>query len=213
MINFQELEKVAEFKNGELNWLEGRDINAVYVILVGDEFYIGSSHYTYLRIGQHIEELKNKKHHSHKLQDKFNKEQEFEVFILERGIAKTQLVIKEKQYIQKFNPSLNVMHIDRGKGRSRFPNRIKEILAQRGMTSLELANEIGISRVSLSNIINNKQEASANTLKTISDSLGVEFWELFMSKDDIIKGVVEENQNTITCPTCGTKIEFKKKEE
>ena len=73
-------------------------------------------------------------------------------------------------------------------------NRIKEILAQRGMTSLELANEIGISRVSLSNIINNKQEASANTLKTISDSLGVEFWELFMSKDDIIKGVVEETR-------------------
>lgn len=92
-------------------------------------------------------------------------------------------------------------------------NRIKEILAQKGMTSLELANEIGISRVSLSNIINNKQEASANTLKAISDCLRVEFWELFMSKDDIIKGVVDENQNTIVCPECGTKIEFKKKEE
>jgi len=92
-------------------------------------------------------------------------------------------------------------------------NRIKEILAQRGMTSLELANEIGISRVSLSNIVNNKQEASANTLKLISDSLGVEFWELFMSKDEIIQGVMDESQNTITCPTCGTKIEFRKKEE
>lgn len=91
-------------------------------------------------------------------------------------------------------------------------NRIKEILAQRGITSLELANEIGLSRVSLSNIINNKQEASANTLKTISESLGVEFWELFTSKDDIIKGLINENQNTITCPTCGTKIEFKKRE-
>ena len=33
MINFQELEKVAEFKNGELNWLEGRDINAARNIL------------------------------------------------------------------------------------------------------------------------------------------------------------------------------------
>lgn len=91
-------------------------------------------------------------------------------------------------------------------------NRIKEILARRGMTSLELANAIGISRVSLSNIINNKQEASANTLKTISDFLDVEFWELFMSKDEIIQGVMHENENTITCPTCGTKIEFKKKE-
>ena len=72
MINFQELEKVAEFKNGELNWLEGRDINAVYVILVGDEFYIGSSHYTYLRIGQHLNELQKGTHHSEKLQKKFD---------------------------------------------------------------------------------------------------------------------------------------------
>lgn len=32
MIDFKDLEKVAEYKNGDLNWLEGRDINAVYVI-------------------------------------------------------------------------------------------------------------------------------------------------------------------------------------
>ena len=92
-------------------------------------------------------------------------------------------------------------------------NRIKEILAQRAMTSLELANEIGISRVSLSNIINNKQEASANTLKLISDCLGVEFWELFMSKDDIIQGVIEESRNTITCPKCGTKFKMQTDEQ
>ena len=47
MIKFDKIEKVAEYKDGELNWLEGRDINAVYVILVGDEYYIGSSHYVY----------------------------------------------------------------------------------------------------------------------------------------------------------------------
>ena len=95
MINFQELEKVAEFKNGELNWLEGRDINAVYVILVGDEYYIGSSHYTYLRIGQHLHNLKSGVHHSGKFQAKFNKVGEFEVFILERGIEKEKLLSRE----------------------------------------------------------------------------------------------------------------------
>lgn len=47
MIEFDKIEKVAEYKDGDLNWLEGRDINAVYVILVGDEYYIGSSHYVY----------------------------------------------------------------------------------------------------------------------------------------------------------------------
>jgi len=109
MINFQELEKVAEFKNGELNWLEGRDINAVYVILVGDEYYIGSSHYTYLRIGQHLYHLKSGNHHSWKLQSKFDKTKEFEVYILERGITRNKLQSAEFEYIQRFNPSLNIV--------------------------------------------------------------------------------------------------------
>lgn len=107
MINFQELEKVAEFKNGELNWLEGRDINAVYVILVGDEYYIGSSHYTYLRIGQHLNELQKGRHHSDKFQAKFNEVGEFEVYSLDSGIEKDKLQIKEFYYIKKYQPSLN----------------------------------------------------------------------------------------------------------
>ena len=73
MIKFEELEKVAEYKNGKLDWLEGRDINAIYVILVGDEYYIGSSHYVYLRIGQHLYNLRSGNHHSYKLQKKFDK--------------------------------------------------------------------------------------------------------------------------------------------
>ena len=94
-------------------------------------------------------------------------------------------------------------------------NRIKEILSQRGMTSLELSNAIGISRVSLSNIVNNKQEASANTLKAISEFLKVEFWELFVSRDDIVQGIAEQERGTITCPKCGSKIpiEIKVKDE
>lgn len=109
MINFQELEKVAEFKNGELNWLEGRDINAVYVILVGNEYYIGSSHYTYLRIGQHLHHLKSGVHHSGKLQTKFNKIGEFEVYVLERGIEREKLQYREYEYIRSLKPSLNII--------------------------------------------------------------------------------------------------------
>ena len=102
MINFQELEKVAEFKNGELNWIEGRDINAVYVILVGDEYYIGSSHYTYLRINQHLDKLLKGEHHSEKFQKKFDVIKEFDVYSLERGIRKENLQIVEYKYIQKY---------------------------------------------------------------------------------------------------------------
>ncbi len=49
------------------------------------------------------------------------------------------------------------------------------------MTAIELSNLVGISRVSLSNIINDKQEASANTLNSIAKSLDVPFWQLFVS--------------------------------
>ena len=107
MINFQELEKVAVFKNGELNWLEGRDINAVYVILVRDEYYIGSSHYVYNRIGQHLRALLKGECHSRALQKKFDNIQSFEVYVLERGISKQDLNKKEFEYIKKFKPTLN----------------------------------------------------------------------------------------------------------
>lgn len=87
-------------------------------------------------------------------------------------------------------------------------NRIKDILASKGMTSLELANSIGISRVSLSNIINNKQEASANTLKLISEKLNVHFWELFVSMDTIKEEISEKDSNTIICPKCGARFKM-----
>lgn len=65
-------------------------------------------------------------------------------------------------------------------------NRIKEILSEKGMTAKELATIVGVSSVSLYNIINGKQEASANTLNTIAEKLSVPFWQLFVSPIGII---------------------------
>lgn len=64
-------------------------------------------------------------------------------------------------------------------------NRIKDLLAEKSMTALELSAMVGISRVSLSNIINNKQEASANTLSVIAEKLSVPFWQLFVSPVEV----------------------------
>ena len=50
MIDVSKYEKVGEFKNGRLHWLEGRDINAVYLIKFKEDFYIGSAEYLYIRI-------------------------------------------------------------------------------------------------------------------------------------------------------------------
>lgn len=54
-------------------------------------------------------------------------------------------------------------------------NRIKDILSEKGLTAKELSSVIGLSSVSLYNIINGKQEASANTLNAIATALNVPF--------------------------------------
>lgn len=64
-------------------------------------------------------------------------------------------------------------------------NRIKEILSEKGLTAKELSLKIGISSVSLYNIINGKQEASANTLNAIATALNVPFWQLFINPTSI----------------------------
>lgn len=64
-------------------------------------------------------------------------------------------------------------------------NRIKEILSEKGMTAKELAAIVGVSSVSLYNIINGKQEASANTLNAIAEKLSIPFWQLFVSPVEV----------------------------
>lgn len=83
-------------------------------------------------------------------------------------------------------------------------NRIKEILSKKGMTAKELAANVGVSSVSLYNIINGKQEASANTLNIIAEKLSVPFWQLFVSPEEVAKETKGE-----TCPYCGQPIAIK----
>ena len=204
MINFQELEKVAEFKNGELNWLEGRDINAVYVILVGDEYYIGSSHYTYLRIGQHLNELQKGTHHSEKLQKKFYEIGEFEVYSLDRGIERNKLQFAEKTYIRKYRPTLNTTST-----KTLDPkNKIKEVMDERKITSAWLAEKVGISKVAVSNIVTGKNSPSVDNLLKIAEALGVSITYLLGLEEKIEEEKLQES-NVLICPKCGAKFELK----
>lgn len=204
MINFQELEKVAEFKNGELNWIEGRDINAVYVILVGDEYYIGSSHYTYLRINQHLDKLLKGEHHSEKFQKKFDVIKEFDVYSLERGIRKENLQIVEYKYIQKYNPSLNIASTNNRKGINQLIKiRIKDSGWTLERLALEMKNkngEKGISQAAVSQIINGNP--TFDKLQEIASIIGISVSELVMDEEEL-------NKNFITCPKCGSKFELK----
>lgn len=204
MINFQELEKVAEFKNGELNWLEGRDVNAVYVILVGDEYYIGSSHYTYLRIGQHLNELQKGTHHSYKFQKKFDEKKEFEVYSLDRGIERNKLQFAEKTYIRKYRPTLNIIST-----KTLDPkNRIKELMDEQKVTSVWLAEKVGISKVAVSNIITGKNSPSVDNLLKIAEALNVSVTCL-LGLEGKQESETNGMKNTIICPKCGARFELK----
>ena len=83
--------------------------------------------------------------------------------------------------------------------------RLKELLSEKGVTSAELAGRVGVSKATVSNLINNKTMPSLDTLEKIADALGVEMWELFTERPTSNK----PNSNTLVCPKCGAEFVLK----
>ena len=75
--------------------------------------------------------------------------------------------------------------------------RIKEVIKEKGYTQREFAEKLGMSTVGLAQIVAGKP--SYTTLEKIADALGVEIWELLVSKDGL----------SLTCPHCGKDINIK----
>ena len=76
---------------------------------------------------------------------------------------------------------------------------IKETLKQKGLTQNDLADRLGINRVSLSRILSNKNDMRVSTIRKIADAIGCDVAEFFAPADTA-------EHNTITCPHCGTKL-------
>lgn len=79
--------------------------------------------------------------------------------------------------------------------------RLREIMKERGMTSVVLSEKIGVSKVTVSNLINNKTTPSLETLDRIADVLEVPLWHLFTSPDE-----VSGSGSCLKCPHCGKPI-------
>ncbi len=73
--------------------------------------------------------------------------------------------------------------------------RIKDLCKEKGIGIAELADKIGMSRVSIGNFIARRQWPSSEAIRKIADALGVEVSELFAPR-----------RNTFTCPNCGAEI-------
>ena len=83
-------------------------------------------------------------------------------------------------------------------------NRIKEILKEQGVTINELADKLGISRVTLSTQINGT--ANIVSYEKIATALNVPMWHLFASPKEIQP---QSDGASITCPNCGKSIKIK----
>ena len=70
---------------------------------------------------------------------------------------------------------------------------------QRGLTQNELADRLGINRVSLSRILSNKNDIRVSTITKIADAIGCDVAEFFKPEEPA-------NNHTITCPHCGEKL-------
>ena len=77
--------------------------------------------------------------------------------------------------------------------------QIKETLKQRGLKQNDLADRLGINRVSLCRLLSEKNDMRISTIKKIADAIGCDVAEFFTP-------VETKEHNTITCPHCGAKL-------
>ena len=77
--------------------------------------------------------------------------------------------------------------------------RVKEVIKAKGLTMQQVADELGITRDTLTRNINGNP--TIETLEKIAKTLGV-------SVSDLLNEEKPEDQNTITCPNCGKKFKM-----
>lgn len=196
MIDVSKYEKIGEFKDGRLHWLEGRDINAVYLIKFKEDFYIGSAEYLYIRIKEHTKSFL-KGEHVEKMQSVFDEEKEFEVYVIEKGIDSTSLLTEEAKYIKQYSPTLNTIYATKGNSKIRDILEMKIALA--GLTKKEVAELAGINSGNLNKMLDSP---SWPTLERIAQALGITVSELVADPSNPVEPLMH-------CPYCGHELNIK----
>ena len=79
--------------------------------------------------------------------------------------------------------------------------RIYQFRRNSGLSQEQLAEKIGVSKVTVSNLINDKTMPSLKTMEDVANALDVPMWQLFASPDEV-------GGNGFTCPKCGAKLKL-----
>lgn len=80
--------------------------------------------------------------------------------------------------------------------------KFKEVLEKYGITQTELAERLGINRVSVSRLFSEKNDMRSSTIIKIANAIGCSVAELYG------EDLQEQNKNTVPCPHCGKPIEI-----
>lgn len=83
-------------------------------------------------------------------------------------------------------------------------NRIKEILKEKKLTQQELADMLGVTRISIVKTL--AGNPSQETFERIATALNVPMWQLFASPEEVRP---KSDALTLTCPHCGKDINLK----
>lgn len=87
---------------------------------------------------------------------------------------------------------------------------IDKLLNEKSMTKAMLAEKMGIRSQNVNVALKNPTE---ETIRKIAVALGVEVWELFKSKSEIVGGIEDGVKNGFACPKCGARFVLDEKEE
>ncbi len=99
-----------------------------------------------------------------------------------------EIEAKEKKTKTK-NPMIESMEVK---------TRIREVMEERGIKTVELSEKTGIEKGNLSAIINDKRNPTLKTLMAIASVLGVNITELFVKPEQ-----PEQQPAVVVCPHCG----------
>ena len=86
------------------------------------------------------------------------------------------------------------------------------MIKAKGYTIQEVAEKIGVNRVTLTLTL--QGNPTYKKMKVIADAIGCDVMDFFKDEAEHQEQKKEEQaKNYFVCPNCGTKIEFKEKEE
>lgn len=103
------LKKLLEHKNGTTIWNIGKEESIVYLLIIGEDSYIGATYQPKNRFRCHLNSLLEGKHSNPLMQSAFNKSQWLEIYLLEDcdDYMDRSRFKREKYYILKLKPTLN----------------------------------------------------------------------------------------------------------